>query len=80
MAEKFNAFIIEHRFKPIVTMLKDIFPSIIRRVASKKKIAYQLDLLICPTILKRIEKEKNQSRCWQASSGGNGMYDVKHGC
>ena len=39
MAEIFNAFIIEHRFKPIVTMLEDIFPSIIRKVASKKKIA-----------------------------------------
>ena len=60
MVEIFNAFIIEHRFKPIVTMLEDIFRIIMTRVASKKKIAYHLDLSICPIILKKIEMEKNQ--------------------
>jgi len=79
MAKIFNAFIIEHRFKPIVTILEDIFYSIMTRVASKKKIAYHLDLSIYPTILKKIEKEKNQSWWWKASPGGNDMYDVKHG-
>ena len=79
MAKIFNAFIIEHRFKPTVTMLEDIFQSIMTRVASKKKVAYRLDLSICPIILKRLEKGKNQSRWWQASLGDNGMYDVKHG-
>lgn len=80
MAEIFNAFIIEQWFNPIVTMLEDIFRIIMTRVASKKKIAYHLDLSICPTILKKIEKEKTQSRWWQASPRGNGMYDVKYGC
>ena len=51
VTEIFNAFIIEYRFKPMLTMLEDIFRSIMTTVTLKKRIAYRLDLSICPTIL-----------------------------
>ena len=62
MAEIFNASISEHRFKPIVTVLEGIFHAIMTKVALKKKIAYPLDILVCHIILKKLEKEKNQSQ------------------
>ena len=42
MAEIFNGSIIEARFRPIITMLEDIFESIMARVASRKTIAQSL--------------------------------------
>ena len=79
MAEIFNAFIIEARFKPIVTMLDDIFTSVMTRVACRKHWCENLQQDICPRILKKLDKGKNQARWWQASAATNGLYSVKHG-
>jgi len=79
MAEIFNAFIIEVRFKPIKTMLEEIFESIMTTVASRKAIAYNLQQQTCPAILKKLDKAKESSRWWQARRASNGMYKVKHG-
>ena len=79
IAEIFNASIIEERFKPIKTMLEEIFELVMIRVASRKIMAQNLQQDVCPAILKKLEKAKNQCRFWQASRAGRGMHKVKHG-
>jgi len=36
MAESFNAFIMDATYVPIVSMLKEIFKQVMKRIASKK--------------------------------------------
>ena len=78
MAEIFDAFIIEERFKPVWTMLDEIFKKVMSNVASKKQIAYRLQQDICPILLKKLEKAKDyvNGGNWQADSG---MYSINHG-
>uniref|UniRef100_A0A7C9E3S3 SWIM-type domain-containing protein n=1 Tax=Opuntia streptacantha TaxID=393608 RepID=A0A7C9E3S3_OPUST len=78
MAVIFNAFIIEERFKPIWTMLDEIFKKVMSRVASKKQIADHLQQDICLVILKKLEKAKDICRWWQVSRAGCGMYSVNN--
>ena len=67
------------RFKPIISMLEDIFTSVMCRVGKKHDLSKNLDRQICPRIMRKLQKLKDNSRFWQARAAGNGKYSVFHG-
>jgi len=60
-------------------MLEDVFTSIMSRVGTKYKLSQSYEWKICLRIMKKLEKEKNTSRWWQAVLVRAGKYCVKHG-
>jgi len=66
MAEIFNVFIMDARYMPIVSILKEIFTQV-KRIASKNQWAASLEQLIAPNILKKLEKRIENARFWEAS-------------
>lgn len=79
MTETFNGSIIEARYKPIVTMLDDIYMSVMTRIARRKAWAESIEQAICPRILGKLEKAEEDSKFWRAYGSGGGFYNVKHG-
>ena len=64
------------RFKPIISMLEDIYTSVMYRVGTKHDLSENLDRQICPRIMRKLQKLKDNSRFWQARVAGNGKYSV----
>jgi len=69
---------LQARFKPIISMLEDIYTSVMCRVGKKHDSCETLDKRICPRIMRKLEKLKDKSRFWQARAAGNGKYSVYH--
>ena len=66
------SFLLQARYKPIVSTLEDIFMSVMSRVGNKHELSQSYEWKICPRIMKKLEKEKNKSRWWQAVPAGAG--------
>ncbi|XP_021859367.1 uncharacterized protein [Spinacia oleracea] len=79
MNEVFNAYILSSRHKPIVTMLEDIRESLMERLHKKRDFIANKDIIICPRIQKRLEKEKLDARRWLAFWDGHFSYGVREG-
>ena len=78
MAQIFNGSIMEARYLPLVSMLREIFKAIMKRVAQRKSWATKLEDSICHTIILKLENLKDRARYWQASRVENGFYGVEH--
>jgi len=79
-ANIFNAFIMNARYMPIVSMLKEIFKSVITRITieGKKKLwAAFIEHPISPRIMKKLEEKKMLG--FGMPSAGSGYYNVTHG-
>jgi len=48
-------------------------------VRRKKDFSETYDQKICPRIIKKLEKEKDNCRWWQATLAGGDKYSVSHG-
>ena len=79
MAEIFNGSIVEARYFPIVSMLREIFKSVTKRVAQRKSWVAKLEGSLCPRIMVKVDKYKDMARYWQATRAENGFYSVEHG-
>ena len=62
MAEIFNGSIIEARYLPIVSIFREIFKAIMKRVAQRKSWTAKLEDSICPRIVIKLEKLKDMKR------------------
>ena len=62
MAEIFNRSTVEVRCLPIVSMLREIFKVIMKRVAQRKSWTAKLEDSICPRIVIKLEKLKDMKR------------------
>ena len=66
MAEIFNGSIVEARYLPTMSMLREIFKAILNRVVQRKSGPAKLEDSICPRIIIKLEKLKDTTRYWQA--------------
>ncbi|XP_057247348.1 uncharacterized protein LOC125493470 [Beta vulgaris subsp. vulgaris] len=66
MSEVFNAYILNSRHKPIITMLEDIREGIMERLHKKRDEIGKKEMLLCPRIQQQVEKHKIGARGWNA--------------
>ena len=60
-------------------MLEDIYTSVMCRVGKKHDFSENLGRRVCPRIITKLQKLKDNSRFWNARAAGNGKYSVCHG-
>ncbi|CAL5209877.1 unnamed protein product [Lathyrus oleraceus] len=71
MCEAFNRAILEHRKKPIITLLEDIKYHITKRMTNQKKLLHDYTGSIFPRIQLVIEKNKNEAQGWSPTWHGD---------
>lgn len=85
MSECFNSWILEARYKPLLTMLEDIKTQVMGRIHSKRDEMLKKEGNLCPRILKKLNKAVELTRyCdheWDGEHGfevsdKNGKYKV----
>ncbi|CAL5187798.1 unnamed protein product [Lathyrus oleraceus] len=64
MCEAFNRAILEHRKKPIITLLEGIKHYVTKRMTSQKEFLHGYTRSICPRIQLVIDKNKKQAQGW----------------
>ena len=64
MAEIFNGSIVKARYLPIVSMFREIFKDVMKRLAKRKSWAAKVEDSICPMIIIKLEKLKDRARYW----------------
>ncbi|XP_057249935.1 uncharacterized protein LOC130591056 [Beta vulgaris subsp. vulgaris] len=79
MSEVFNAYILNSRHKPIITMLEDIREGIMERLHKKRDQIGKKEMLLCPRIQQQVEKHKIGARGWNAFWDGGFSYGVREG-
>ncbi|KAL2930291.1 Tyrosine-protein kinase JAK1 [Bienertia sinuspersici] len=79
MNEVFNAYILQSRHKPIITMLEDIREGLMERMHKKRDFIANKDISICPRIQAKLEKSKLDARGWSAFWDGHFCYGVREG-
>jgi len=76
LCECFNAWIIEARDKPILTMLEMIRCHIMRRLQAKRESMSRHEQPICPKIQNKLDKFKTLARKYVPMYSGNGLFQV----
>lgn len=71
MCEEFNREILEHREKPIITLLEGIKYYITKRMTSQKELLHGYIGSICPRTQLVIEKNKKQAQGWSPTWHGD---------
>ena len=66
-------------YKPIISMLEDVFSFVMSRVGKKHNLCESYDKQICLRIMRKLEKLKDKSRYWEARVADTGKYNVCHG-
>ncbi|CAI9304183.1 unnamed protein product [Lactuca saligna] len=77
VSESFNSAIRHARRRPIITMLEEIRLFVMERIYTQRVEGMEWDLLICPTIRKRIEHLKVKQRLWGVTPCGYQKYEVR---
>ncbi|CAI9293268.1 unnamed protein product [Lactuca saligna] len=77
VSESFNSAIRHARRRPIITMLEEIRLFVMERIYTQGVEGMEWDLLICPTIRKRIEELKVKQRLWGVTPCGYQKYEVR---
>lgn len=71
ICEDFNRAILEHRDKPIITLLEGIKHYITKRITKQKELLQEYDGVICPIIQLVIEKNKKHTQGWTPTWHGD---------
>ncbi|XP_058763696.1 uncharacterized protein LOC131637121 [Vicia villosa] len=71
MCEAFNRVILEHRDKPIITLLEGIKHYITKRITKQKTLLQDYEGVICPRIQLLIENNKQEAQNWTPSWHGD---------
>ncbi|XP_074288923.1 uncharacterized protein LOC141614067 [Silene latifolia] len=79
MSEVFNAYILNSRHKPIITMLEDIRESIMERMHKKRDFIASKNFSICPRAQEQLEKAKVAARGWNTILGSKFTFGVREG-
>ncbi|XP_021724899.1 uncharacterized protein LOC110692207 [Chenopodium quinoa] len=79
MSEVFNAYTLNSRHKPIITMLEDISETLMERLFKKRDFIEKKECFICPRIQQKLEDNKLKSRGWSAFRDGRFKFGVRDG-
>nr|KAJ0199396.1 hypothetical protein LSAT_V11C600334730 [Lactuca sativa] len=77
VSKSFNSAIRHARRRPIITMLEEIRLFVMERIFTQRVEGMEWDLLISPTIRKRIEDLKVKQRMWGVTPCGYQHYEVR---
>lgn len=77
MSEVFNAYILNSKHKPIISMLEDIRERLMDRLHKKRDLIGKKDCLLCPKIKQQLEKAKISARGLSAFWDGAFCYGVR---
>ncbi|KAK9048549.1 hypothetical protein SSX86_032486, partial [Deinandra increscens subsp. villosa] len=77
MAETFNGFIIQSRSKHIIDMLEDIRLAIMSRLRTKAMEMESKSCVICPRIMDKLEKQKNNAYMCKIYPSTETLYQVR---
>ena len=76
MAENFNGWIMDARFKPIISMLDDIRKQVMSRIANKRRSVRTWITNISPRALEKLEKNKGLSYSWFNEFNGDEGFEI----
>ncbi|XP_039118187.1 uncharacterized protein LOC120254107 [Dioscorea cayenensis subsp. rotundata] len=76
MCETFNGVILESRSKSIISMLEDIRQYVMTRIAIKREYTKKWRCDCGPSIIPKIEKERQKSAKWQVEWNGGASHEV----
>ncbi|KAG8379367.1 hypothetical protein BUALT_Bualt07G0081200 [Buddleja alternifolia] len=76
ITESFNSYILDARDKPIIEMFEWIRRKLTCRIQTKKEEMERYKGVVCPNILKKLEKQRFESRHYSAHYGDNGKYEL----
>ncbi|XP_058759822.1 uncharacterized protein LOC131633127 [Vicia villosa] len=76
MCEAFNIAVLEHRDKPIITLLEGIKHYITKRITKQKELLQNYEGAICPRIQMLIEKNKKQAQGWSPTWHGDNDLSI----
>ncbi|KAK8690163.1 hypothetical protein V6N13_088864 [Hibiscus sabdariffa] len=79
MAEAFNAWILDARCKPIISLLEDIRVMVTSRLHVKRTWASKWRTNISPKALEKLEHNMEQSTHCRLVWNGDGGFEVQHG-
>ncbi|KAK8608840.1 hypothetical protein V6N13_024252 [Hibiscus sabdariffa] len=79
MAEAFNAWILDARCKPIISLLEDIGVMVMSRLHVKRTWASKWRTNISPKALEKLERNMEQSTHCRLVWNGDGGFEVQHG-
>lgn len=77
MCESFNAWIIDSRFHPVITMLEGIRRKVMERIQVNRSKCAAWQGTICPNSFKKLKISIKQSGWCHVISNGAGQYEVK---
>ncbi|KAG8388268.1 hypothetical protein BUALT_Bualt02G0108000 [Buddleja alternifolia] len=77
ICESFNAAILEARGKPLLSMVESIRVYLMKRLQSKRQLMEKWTESICPKILKRMEKLKDNTRSCISTYTGVAKFEVR---
>jgi len=77
MSESFNSWIIEARFKPIITMLEDIRVLVTRRIQENRSNSERWITTICPNILRKFRKIRHRTQFCHVLWNGEAGFEVR---
>ncbi|WOK97486.1 hypothetical protein Cni_G06194 [Canna indica] len=77
ICETFNGYILRARSKPLIDMLEDIRCMLMARMHAKKEIMSKSNDDICPSIRKKLEKNKTETNFCHVTPAGNMKFEVQ---
>ncbi|KAG8367464.1 hypothetical protein BUALT_Bualt16G0074800 [Buddleja alternifolia] len=78
ISESFNSYILEARGLPIIQMFEWLRMRLMARIQIKREGMERYTRVVCPNILKKIEKQRELSRNCFATWAGGDKFEVKH--
>jgi hypothetical protein len=77
MSESFNSWIIEARFKPILSMLEDIRILVTRRIQENRSNSERWKMEICPNIIRKFRKIRHRTQYCHVLWNGEAGFEVR---
>jgi len=77
MSESFNSWIIESRFKPIITMLEDIRIQVTRRIQQNRSNSERWTMAVCPNIIRKFNKIRHRTQFCHVLWNGEAGFEVR---
>ncbi|KAL0404563.1 UNVERIFIED_CONTAM: hypothetical protein Sradi_2097100 [Sesamum radiatum] len=78
MSESFNHYILEARDLPIIEMFEWIRRKLMTRIQVKRDGMAKLNGDVCPNIMRKLEKQRHESRNCFPSWAGEDKYEIMH--
>ena len=77
MSESFNSWIIESRFKPIITILEDIRIQVTRRIQKNRSNSERWTMAVCPNIIRKFNKIRHRAQFCHVLWNGEAGFEVR---